>query len=504
MSEDLQKILNQIRAARADQSAASTFAKMAGDPLAKATFDQSNSPTTGLTYYDLEPGAKFLVPILTPLRNMIPRVTDGLGTQANWKAVTGINTAKLRAGVSQGNRGGVIDVTTADYNAVYRGLGLESNATFEAQYAAKGFDDVRARAALHGLQSLMIQEEYTILGGNTSLALGTTPTPSLVAGTTGGAIATSTISVICVALSFDAYINATVAGGLVGQISRTNADGSVDTFGSGAARKSTNATVSVTGPTGTVAATVAPVAGAVGYAWYWGTATNELLGAITTINSVFISGAATGTQNASAMPTVDYSTNQYVYDGLLTMIRKGLGSYVKVMATGTAGTGTPLTSDGAGGIVEIDEALKSFWDNYRLSPEIIWVNSQEAQNISRKILAGQSTSAQRFVFNVDQNNLGGGVMIRTYLNRFSMAGGQELKIMIHPNMPPGTIMFDCTQIPYPMADITNLRQVKLRQEYYQIEWPLRSRKYEYGVYLDGVLQHYFPPAMGMITNIANG
>ncbi|MGD0026010.1 MAG: hypothetical protein ABSC37_15575, partial [Xanthobacteraceae bacterium] len=39
-----------------------------GDPLAKSTFSESSSPTSGLTYYDLETGAKFVYPLLTPLR----------------------------------------------------------------------------------------------------------------------------------------------------------------------------------------------------------------------------------------------------------------------------------------------------------------------------------------------------------------------------------------------------------------------------------------------------
>ena len=43
--------------------------------------------------------------------------------------------------------------------------------------------------------------------------------------------------------------------------------------------------------------------------------------------------------------------------------------------------------------------------------------------------------------------------------------------------------------------------MRCRRDYYQLEWPLKTRKYEYGVYFDGVLQNYFPPAFGMITNI---
>ena len=43
-----------------------------------------------------------------------------------------------------------------------------------------------------------------------------------------------------------------------------------DTFGGGAAQKSANATVAVTGSTGSVTATVAVKPGAFGYAWYLG------------------------------------------------------------------------------------------------------------------------------------------------------------------------------------------------------------------------------------------
>ena len=132
------------------------------------------------------------------------------------------------------------------------------------------------------------------------------------------------------------------------------------------------------------------------------------------------------------------------------------------------------------------------------------MNSQEALNISRKILAGSANAAQRFTFTTVQEAIGGGVMVRTYLNRFSMGGGTTLDIKVHPNMPAGTVLFTSRSIPYPLSGVGNVIQIRTRQEYYQIEWPLRSRKYEYGVYADEVLQHYFPPSMGMITNIANG
>lgn len=475
--------------------------------LAKATFSQSGSATSGLTYYDLELGAKFLYPVLTPLRNEIPRVSGKGGIQANWRAVTGVNTTGLRIGVSGGNRGGVQAVSTADYTAAYKGIGIETSVDFEAQYAGAGFDDVKAIGAKTGLEACMLGEEILLLGGNTSVALGTTPTPTLGALTTGGGLSDGTYSVICVALSLDAVVNGSVTGGIQGSITRTNADGSSDTFGGGAARKSNNATQVLAAGTAVqaVSATVTAVQGACGYAWFWGTAGSEVLGAITSINSYVVTAAATGTQTAASLGTGDNSTNNLVFDGLLYQaLKSGSNAYVKIMATGTAGTGTPLTADGAGGIVEIDALLKDRWDNYRLSPDTMWVNSQEAQNISKKILTGTSTSAQRFVFTSAQDALSGGMMMTTYNNKFSMAGAKTIQIRIHPNMPAGTILFTSKSLPYPISGVGNVIQVRTRQDYYQIEWPLRARRYEMGVYADEVLQNYFPPSMGVITNIANG
>lgn len=473
--------------------------------LAKSTFTENSSATSGLTFYDLELGAKFLYPVLTPLRNETPRASGKGGIQAAWRAITAINTGGMRFGVSAANRGGVLAVQTKDYVANYKGIGVETSVDFEAQYAGQGFDDVRAVAAKTGLESLMLGEEAMILGGCSSVPLGTTPTPTLAASASGGTLGTQTLSVICVALTLDALMNGSIAGGIQASITRTNADASTDTFGGGAARKSANATIAVTGPTGSATASVAAVSGALGYAWFWGAAAGELLGAITTINSVSITATATGTQTAASLPAADNSTNALSFDGLIYQaLAAASGSYVANQATGTAGVGTPLTADGSGGIVEIDVALKSMWDIYRLSPDTMWVNSQEALNISKKIIAGSQTAAQRFMFDTSQDGIKGGIMVRTYLNRFTMAGAADVQVRVHPNMPAGTILMTTKMLPYPLSGVGSVYRILTRQDYYQIEWPRRSRKYEYGVYADEVLQHYFPPSMAVITNIANG
>ncbi len=253
--------------------------------LAKS-YTQSNSATSGLTYYDLEAPAKILYPVLTPLRNEIPRVTGGAGTQANWRAITGINTGNAGAGVSEGNRGAVIAHTTADYNAAFKALGLDDNVTFEADMAAQGYDDIKARAVEGLLRGLMIAEEKIILGANSSIALGTTPTPTLTDVATGGSLNFNTAySVICVALTHDGFLGASVAGGLPLSATRTLADGTTEAYNQGTATKSSAASVTTandSNATHSIKASVAAVNGAIGYAWFWGASGSETLGAITT------------------------------------------------------------------------------------------------------------------------------------------------------------------------------------------------------------------------------
>jgi hypothetical protein len=481
------------------------------DIIAK-NFTQPGSATVGLQAYDLESPSKKLYPVLTPLRNKLPRVGNGFSIQANWKAITGINTSRVRAGISEGNRNATIQHTTAEYFAAYRGIGLEKNTTFEADYASKGFEDVKALAVLQTLQSLMITEEIILLGGNTSNALGTTPTPSASAAGSGATLPTATYSVICVALGVQAYWDvAGINNGIVGLsfnpatavvpgvISRTNADGSVDNFGGGSAQKSAAASQAVTlGQT--LSASVAAVRGAVAYAWYTGTAGSEKLEKITTINSVTFSAPLAGTgQTAASLAASDNSTSTLEFDGLFTIASKAsLNSYYNALATGTPGTGTTLT--GAGGrVVEIDAALATFYATYRLQPTEIYMSFVQFQKITNLVLGQTNPNVQ---FTVDPKSNFEIVAGRNVGKYVSPITGQIIDLVVHPNMVPGTMLFYTSAVPDYIDGVTQIARVRTRKEYYQIEWPLRTRKYEYGVYADELLQHYFPPSMGLITNIA--
>ena len=282
----------------------------------------------------------------------------------------------------------------------YVTLGEEDTATFEAEAAAQGFEDINATATLRILQKTMRKEETALLGGNTSLALGKPGTPTLTASGTGGTLPAATYSVIVVALTFEGFRNSTLAGGVATTMTITGNDGNTYTLNGGSSLRSTNATQAVAAGQ-TLFATVPVVNGAVAYAWYVGAAGSETLQAITTINSAAFSAPLTTSQQAATVVTADNSRNQGVaFDGLLTDgFNPATSSYVQALASGTAGTGTFLTPSGRGSIVEIDNMLMQMWNTYRLSPTVIYVNAQEQKNITAKCLTNSSGPLVRY--NVD-------------------------------------------------------------------------------------------------------
>lgn len=319
---------------------------------------------------------------------------------------------------------------------------------------------------------------------------------------------------ICVALALQSYwdvagINNGQTGGsfdptaatVRASITRTNADGTTDTFGAGTAQKSASATVATTGSTSSIQASVTAVRGAVAYAWFWGTAGSERLGAVTTINSVLITAATGGgNQLASTLPSADNSTSALEYDGLLTIASKAsLGAYYSALATGTPGTGTPLTAT-AGRVTEIDTALAWWFDRYRLQPDKIYLNFRQFQKITALVLGSTNPGV---LFTVDVNSPVEAIAGRNVAKYMSPITGEILDLVVHPNLPPGTILFRTTRVPAYLDGVSDLCRVRTRREYHQIEWPLRTRKYEYGVYADQVLQHYFPPSLGVLTNVNN-
>ncbi|MGU3387268.1 hypothetical protein ACLBYG_22350 [Methylobacterium sp. D53M] len=480
-------------------------AGMPADELAKSITTQ-----TGLVAYDLQAPAKNLYPVLTPIRNRLPRVGGGVGVATNWKQIDAIRGSGWDAmgWVPEGQRSGQMSYATSNKAASYVTIGEEDGASFEAINAGRGFEDVKARMTMRMLQKTMLKEENALVGGNATMQLGTPQAPVLsVAGSTGN-IAPATVSVIVVALTFEGMRGASLANGVPTSKTITGADGKTFTLNGGCSNKSTNATIAVSGGN-ILSATVPAILGAMGYAWFAGPAGSETLQAITSINSVALSNAlVTNSQPASAV-TGDFSTNSLAFDGLLTTAFKaaaGGNAYAKVLGTGTAGVGTKLTGSGRGSCNEVDAMLQGMWDAYQVSPSVLYVNSQELTSLTNVCLNGSSGPLVQYI----QNPAAGGIAataggtIEFYFNPYRQDGGTKIPVKIHPALPPGTILGWADDLPvqYQSSEVPNVAEVKVRQDYYEIDWPIVTRQRQVGVYAEEVLAVYAPFALGTISNIA--
>jgi len=466
---------------------------------------------SGLIAYDLQAPAKNLYPVNTPLIKSIPRIGGGTGTATNWRQVNSIVGSGFdnTGWVPEGQRAGQMSYTTSNKSVGYATIGEEDQATWEAISAGKTFEDIQARMTMRLLQKMMLKEEMAVLGGNTSLQLGTAGTPTLSASGTGATLpALSPYSVIVIALTMEGFRNSSVAAGVAGTKTIAGADGKTFVVYGGSSIKSANATQAVTlGQS--LFASVTPTTGAVAYAWYVGAAGSETLQKITPLNSVaFSAPLVTGTQAASSIASVDYSTNSTAYDGLLTTaLKSGSGAYVNTLATGTAGTGTVLTSSGKGSVNEIDTMLQSQWDNNQVSITCLWVNSQELKNITTKCLSSGSAPLLQYFKDpgTGEVHITAGATVDFYYNPF-LNGGMKIPVKIHPQVPPGTILGYADDLPvqYQSNEVPNVCEMKVRRDYYQVDWPVTTRAQMVGVYAEEALAVYFPPALGVITNIANG
>lgn len=502
-------------------------------PLAKADTIQQ---ATNLLWYDLRP----VVQMLYPYRELIPRISrlprlpaDG-GNAFHWKRVVGVNVNGASSGVSEGNRGARIAITEQDLVAAFKTLGYESSVTFEARLGGRNLTPKTLGISVQSaLRSLMIDEEKILITADSSMPLGVTPTPTLVAGNVAGLTGTfssGTVYVVAVALTgmgqlgYSPYNSTTNLGGVRGQQSKINADGTVDTFGGGSAQPSAEASIGTTGAN-VVTATVTLVPGAFAYAWYIGSASGvEYLAGLTPSNqAIFTKYPANTNQPIGNLKVgalyADNSTDQLVPDGILTqvfgavtgpspgqvmstnpLLPNGIsftsgGSIVYSMPAGNTG----LTLAGSN-INEIDAVLRAAYDQYKIGFDRILISATDVLDTFGAMLAqGGNNSLYRLLFDADNETgrIVAGRRVTSYLNKFF---NNTLDVEVHPYIPPGCVLFWSDRSPYELSGVANLLEARVRQDYYQIQWPWRSRRYEYGVYVDENFPCYFTPAFAAIIN----
>ncbi len=524
-----------VQALLANEGFKTELAKSLGiEDLVKA---DTISQSTNLLWYDLSPVIQMLYPYagLTPLIGRLPRRPAEGGNAYHWKRITGININGVSSGVSEGNRGARIALAEQDMTARFKTLGLESSVTFEARLGARGLNpEALGISVQSALRSLRIDEEKILINGNASMPLGTTPTPTLAAGAVVGQTGTfsGAVFIACVALAgmgyvnYTAYNSGTAIGGIPGRQTKINADGSSDTYGGGSAQPSAITTITPTG-TQCVTATVTNVNGSMGYAWFVGS-TNDptamYLAGITPSNQVILTAVPASTNQPLSSLYVngspaDNSTNVLIPDGIIPQLFgailgpspgqlmstnpylpsgvsfSGSGSIIYTMPTGNTG----LTIAGST-ISEIDAVLRAGYEQYKLGYDRILISGQDMLSSFGAMLDdASSANTFRILMEADVNGrVIAGRKVTSYMNKFY---NNTLDVEVHPYLPPGTIVLWSDRSPYELSNVANIMEARVRQDYYQIQWPWKTRRYEYGVYVDEVFALYFSPAFAVIRNV---
>ena len=467
------------------------------------------SQGTGLVFYDLQVPSEKAIPLITPLRLMIPRRPGRGDTSHRWKQIIALDLTTT-AEVGEGHRGAAINTTVIPLSAAYAGLGLENPVTWEARYASQNFEDVRATAMQLAVYDLQQKEEWQIIGGMQTVGLGQCATPT-VTNTVTGTVAAATYYVQVVPMTLFGYKNiGPAATAITPQVtSRSNTDGTTDTINMGYGIASTSQSVVMGDSVHAITATWASTPGAVAYAVSAGlSGAIQFQGVVTAPPWQTLTTPATTGQNITAWTsTNDYSFNNQTQQGCTVNSYGGLMNFAAQYASNGMyfmdAAGTSFTSDGEGGVTQITNMLVSMFNNYKLGPTDLWVNATQGIQIRNLCSANGSQPLVRMVGDgsVDSKKFVAGYQIPDLLNPFPTCE-QSIRVHVHPDIPAGTVIATSSRLPYQVQQLQDGPIViRERQPYYGIEWPQYKRLHEMGVYCDANLELHYAPAFGVIQGL---
>ncbi|OBW61094.1 MAG: hypothetical protein A9183_03040 [Dehalococcoides mccartyi] len=442
--------------------------------------------------YPLESPSKKLYFVEDSIRRRIPRkLNETGGTSAHWKQITSINAGKLKAGVAEGAVNTAVTITSAEMSATYKTLNMYNSYSDESRIFGRKFEDIPQLGMLATLQNLMIQEDRYILGGNVHALGAPTGVTCTGAVTSGGALVFGTTYDITVsALTLHGYLNGATGHGTADAADET------DVVTTGA----THIEIAPGGSNNSFTVTWNDVPGAFAYNVYistHATGTPFYLATVTKNAYTILANKTSG----NVANTADQTADTLGYSGIMEQLTYGAGSGPS--ATGVyykSLDGAALTTDGAGGVAEVETALQSIWNNYRVSPTAMFINSQESKSFKKLAIGSSTANAVRITVTPDgKNEFGAGAAVNAYWSPYT---AQWIQIVTSVHMPPGKVMLLGESVPYPDSETPNNFEVELQQEYYGEMFARTSRTTPVGVTCIGALKVYLPGACGIISNCA--
>ena len=478
----------------------------------QAMADTTRAITTasGLIGYELEAPARVIVPVITPLVNMLPR-RRGAGTDiVHWKAITSFDTARNWGVLADGALPSQVTYSVAAMQNTLQTISLMNTVSFQAQWRGRSLEaDVRARRVAELLYQLKMTEERWILGASTYVMA--PPAPALATATTGGTVAAGTYWV---------------------KVTAKNAQG--ETFGS-AVRS-----ITTTGSTSTITISIFTVPNATQYnvyiasgASYPGDAACWLQAGVSGANAPqpAIGSTVTLADGATVMPSGE--VNPAVVTVTLTAPPATSGTALSSVANNTAktfvdGAGNPLMWDGliaqalnnastangatlgaqvaqpaaANGqlaLSDIDNLLASMYLQAAGDPDYIVMNPLDNVRLTNLVVgAGQLRYVVQAGDSADQGQLTAQYRVTRYLNKST---GKEMPILLDRYCPQGHIVFLPMSVPFPVPEIGNAIEIETNQEYWGVDFAITDSNFKFADYTDETLKVYFLGGLGVLRGI---
>lgn len=491
-------------AAHLQKQMAAAMEQSMGADVAKS-FTQFSPLASGIAPYDLLAPAMLIYPVFSPLRNRIPRV-PGQGNLHQGKVITKILGSQpgvlanpsQRMSISEFPGGGSLaswpsqlpgsgSQTAVDVTIPYKFFGLTEAASWLAQFAGQGEDDIAALASLVLLQEFMLGEERSIISA-TAFNLSAPAAPTLTvrnAGTGETALSNVDNGNVWVRLTAVNYYGETVSSTVAEATGVTSGTSVVD--------------VTAVLPMGALALNI-----------YVGTGSADPGVTGTRLEASAVGGSLFTLQgplshSGITPPTVDTGTGSATdYEGIISILSGHAAANSSSGYPADYEAGYYLANAGVHlGIDVLANTLQQLYNgsakSYFADPAELWCEASDATNLNNDLI--QNGANDNYTIFVGQDQVSdaiAGVAVSQFVNPVTRS---VIRITVHPYMPQGTAIPISYTLPSGQTNVSNVWENVMVQDYVSINWPVIDVTFRYSLFMFGTLWSPAPQYNGLIQGL---
>lgn len=491
-------------------------------------YEGSNTEWTG---YYLEPLAKFVMPVDTPVKNMLPRTASvGIDVE-NWRAIVDVfggngpalsNFIMPQATNNTTSTLGLANYSWVSKSNLLRQLAFTDQITFETELYSRMYEpDVRAKIAAKLIPALMLGQELAYITSGQQ-CWSPAPVNAVSTSASGGSVTAATYWIITTAVNAQGE-------SLAWSISPSSVT------------VPKAASIATTGSTSTITFNINRVPGATSYNVYMGTGSTQPANSAMWLQAAnkfsgtnplndpggFASGyfsvtmtaaaATSGTAYSSIISSNAPATPPYMaalgttpanyiltFDGLWSLAMNNAGT-LSTVGVGGETSAARLVADAGGALAksDIDGQLEAMYLNARANPECMLVSVKDHKAISNIVY-----NASNFRVNAQSSGGGslsdmvGGARATKWINQTT---GRLMDIIMCPYLPQGTIIFLSLTLPFQVAEIDKPPvRVSVNREMWSVIYPPDQghlTQWAYGAYTSETVVNQYLGGLGVLSGI---